>query len=297
MALTLRVVGGLTSDEIARAFLVPTATVQARITRAKKTLGAARVPFEVPLTGAGGAARLGPQRHLPDLHRGVVGQLRRRADPRRSGGRGAAAGAGAGPADAGRAGGARPAGAAGADRGAVPRPHRAGRRAGAAGAPGPRPLGPRRDRPRPRRWPARGAGRLRAAGGDRRVPCGRPVGRRDRLGPDRGPLRGARAAGAVPGGGVEPGGGGVDGAGTAAALPIVDGLAGAGALAGSHLLPTVRGELLTRLGRTGEARASWSAPRGCAATSASGRCWSASSPPSAEPGARPAGYPSWPDGG
>jgi len=49
VALTLRVVGGLTSDEIARAFLVPTATVQARITRAKKTLGAAAIPFEVPL--------------------------------------------------------------------------------------------------------------------------------------------------------------------------------------------------------------------------------------------------------
>lgn len=48
VALTLRVVGGLTSDEIARAFLVAPATVQARITRAKKTLGAARVPFEVP---------------------------------------------------------------------------------------------------------------------------------------------------------------------------------------------------------------------------------------------------------
>ncbi|UYM06613.1 RNA polymerase sigma factor [Solicola gregarius] len=48
VALTLRVVGGLTSDEIARAFLVPTATVQARITRAKKTLGAAHVPFELP---------------------------------------------------------------------------------------------------------------------------------------------------------------------------------------------------------------------------------------------------------
>jgi RNA polymerase sigma factor (sigma-70 family) len=50
VALTLRVLGGLTSDEIARAFLVPTATVQARITRAKKTLAAARVPFEVPST-------------------------------------------------------------------------------------------------------------------------------------------------------------------------------------------------------------------------------------------------------
>lgn len=48
VALTLRVLGGLTSDEIARGFLVPTATIQARITRAKKTLAAARVPFEVP---------------------------------------------------------------------------------------------------------------------------------------------------------------------------------------------------------------------------------------------------------
>jgi predicted RNA polymerase sigma factor len=42
VALTLRVVGGLTSDAIARAFLVPTATMQARITRAKKTIAAAR---------------------------------------------------------------------------------------------------------------------------------------------------------------------------------------------------------------------------------------------------------------
>ncbi|MGY1836567.1 RNA polymerase sigma factor [Blastococcus sp. SYSU DS0510] len=48
VALTLRVLGGLGSDEIARAFLVPTATVQARITRAKKTLAAAEVPFEAP---------------------------------------------------------------------------------------------------------------------------------------------------------------------------------------------------------------------------------------------------------
>jgi RNA polymerase sigma factor (sigma-70 family) len=48
VALTLRVLGGLTSDEIARAFVTPTATVQARITRAKKTLAAAAVPFGVP---------------------------------------------------------------------------------------------------------------------------------------------------------------------------------------------------------------------------------------------------------
>ena len=58
VALTLRVVGGLTSDEIARAFLVPAATVQARITRAKKTLAAAVVPFAVP-PAAERAERLG----------------------------------------------------------------------------------------------------------------------------------------------------------------------------------------------------------------------------------------------
>jgi RNA polymerase sigma-70 factor, ECF subfamily len=48
VALTLRLLGGLTSDEIARAFLTPRATVQQRIVRAKKSLSAARVPFEVP---------------------------------------------------------------------------------------------------------------------------------------------------------------------------------------------------------------------------------------------------------
>ncbi|MFF0314194.1 RNA polymerase sigma factor [Micromonospora sp. NPDC005252] len=48
VALTLRVVGGLSSEEIARAFLVSVPTVQARITRAKKTIAAARVPFELP---------------------------------------------------------------------------------------------------------------------------------------------------------------------------------------------------------------------------------------------------------
>lgn len=48
VALTLRVVGGLSSEEIARAFLVPTATVQQRIVRAKKTLAAANAPFEMP---------------------------------------------------------------------------------------------------------------------------------------------------------------------------------------------------------------------------------------------------------
>jgi len=48
VALTLRLLGGLATDEIARAFLVPTATVAQRIVRAKRTLSEARVPFEVP---------------------------------------------------------------------------------------------------------------------------------------------------------------------------------------------------------------------------------------------------------
>ncbi|MFO1326223.1 MAG: sigma-70 family RNA polymerase sigma factor [Rubrivivax sp.] len=48
VALTLRLLGGLTTAEIARAFLLPEPTIAQRIVRAKRTLAAARVPFEVP---------------------------------------------------------------------------------------------------------------------------------------------------------------------------------------------------------------------------------------------------------
>jgi len=51
IALTLRVVGGLSTEEIARAFAVPVGTVQQRIVRAKKTIAAAELPFEVPSLG------------------------------------------------------------------------------------------------------------------------------------------------------------------------------------------------------------------------------------------------------
>ena len=57
VALTLRLLGGLTTEEIARAFLVPEPTVAQRIVRAKRTLAEARVPFEVP-RGAELAERL-----------------------------------------------------------------------------------------------------------------------------------------------------------------------------------------------------------------------------------------------
>jgi RNA polymerase sigma-70 factor (ECF subfamily) len=58
VALTLRLLGGLTTDEIARAFLVPEPTVAQRIVRAKRTLAEQHVPFEVP-RGAELGARLG----------------------------------------------------------------------------------------------------------------------------------------------------------------------------------------------------------------------------------------------
>jgi predicted RNA polymerase sigma factor len=57
VALTLRLLGGLSTPEIARAFLVPEATIAQRIVRAKRTLAKAQVPFEVP-RGAQRAERL-----------------------------------------------------------------------------------------------------------------------------------------------------------------------------------------------------------------------------------------------
>jgi RNA polymerase sigma factor (sigma-70 family) len=57
VALTLRLLCGLTTEEVARAFLVPEPTIAQRIVRAKRTLGEARVPFDVP-RGADLSARL-----------------------------------------------------------------------------------------------------------------------------------------------------------------------------------------------------------------------------------------------
>ncbi|QKW33447.1 RNA polymerase subunit sigma-24 [Actinomadura sp. NAK00032] len=260
VALTLRVIGGLTSDEIATAFLVPTATVQARITRAKKTLGAARVPFEVPparqrrerlgsvlnvvyliftegsTASSGGAVvrtdLAGEARRLarvlgrlmpdePEVH-GLLALLELTAArfPARTG----------------------PDGEAVLledqdrtlwDRGAIARGRSALARAGRIG----RGLGAYGLQAGIAECHA-AAPSVAATDWERIVLLYEALGR---LAPS--PVVELNRAVAVS-----------MAQGPGAALPIVDGLAAAGKLADSHLLPTVRGELLVRLGRTGEAR-------------------------------------------
>ncbi len=63
IALTLRAVGGLTTAEIARAFLVPEAAMTRRITRAKKSIAGSGIPFRLP-PGSGRAERLGAVLHV-----------------------------------------------------------------------------------------------------------------------------------------------------------------------------------------------------------------------------------------
>jgi predicted RNA polymerase sigma factor len=260
VALTLRVVGGLTGDEIASAFLVPTATVQARITRAKKTLGAARVPFEAP-PAAERAERLGSVLSVIYLiftegssassgdvliRRDLAGEAQRlarvlsRLVPDEPEAHGLLAllelTAARFPARTGPDG--EPVlledqdrtrwdrSAIGRGRAALARAEKAGRGLGAYGLQAAiaechavAPSAAETD------W-------------DRIVVLYEALGR---LAPS--PVVDLNRAVAVS-----------MARGPAAALPVVDALA-AGALAGSHLLPTVRGELLTRLGRTAEARA------------------------------------------
>ena len=75
MALTLRLLGGLTVAEISRAFLVQETTMAQRITRAKAKIKAARIPYRVPSAGRHPrAARRRARGDLPHLQRGISGQ-------------------------------------------------------------------------------------------------------------------------------------------------------------------------------------------------------------------------------
>ncbi|UWX83422.1 RNA polymerase sigma factor [Arthrobacter sp. zg-Y1171] len=269
IALTLRVVGSLRTDEIARLFLVPTATVQQRIVRARKTLAAARVPFEPPepnewtprLRGVlhviylmfteGCAATSGENWTRPDLANEAlrIGRVLAGLVPRVPEAHALVAlmefsasrfAARTGPGGA-------PVLLADQDR---TRWDRAQIHRGAAGL-------ARADGLSEELGRARGSYALQAAIAQCHATAARP-GLTDwprivllyealgRLSP--GPVVELNRAVAVS-----------MATGPEAALAIVDRLAAEGALRGSHLLPSVRAELLARLGRTEEARAEFSA--------------------------------------
>ena len=283
VALTLRLLGGLTTDEIARAFLVPEPTMAQRIVRAKRTLSDAKVPFEVPrgaefharlesvlqviylVFNEGYSATAGDELAAP---RPVRGRAAPRPHPRRAGADGA--------------GGARPRRADG-DPGVALRGARQGRRAsrfscssriardgiscsirrGLAALARAESL-------------ARLARVVHAAGGDRGVSCARAHARRRRTGiasPSciassseltRSPIVELNRAVAVS-----------MAFGPALGLDLVDSLRDEPSLADYHLLPRgARGPADQAGSPERSARRSWSAPPRSRGTSASARCCS-----------------------
>ena len=198
-ALTLKLVCGLNTDEVARAFLTPAPTIAQRIVRAKRTLAAAKVRFELPpeserearldavreviylVFNEGYSATSGDQWIRSDLCAEALrlGRMLAALTPSRH--------RDARPARPDRAPGVAAAGA-----------NRTGRRAGSPARPGPHPLGPPADptRPgehRPDRTARRHSRSVRPAGGDRGLPCAGHGRRGHRLGADHRAVRRPRA--------------------------------------------------------------------------------------------------------
>ena len=259
VALTLRLLGGLTTAEIARAFLVPEPTIAQRIVRAKRTLAAANVRFELPdaterrgrlhsvlevvylIFNEGYAASAGDDWMRAELSseamrlaRVIVGLV---PDEPEAHGLLALmeiqASRQSGPPWSRRA--------AGVAAGAEPR----------LVGPDPHPSWARRPRARPRaRWRSRA---ICVAGRDRGMPRGGSPRRRDGLGPHRRPLRRAVASGTLASGGSQPRVALGMAFGPDVGLELADQLVDVPVLANYHLLYGVRGDLLAKLGRHREA--------------------------------------------
>ena len=262
IALTLRLLGGLTTPEIARAFLVSEATVAQRIVRAKRTLAEAHVPFEVPsgdelaprlssvleviylVFNEGYSATAGDDWTRQDLCDEALrlGRVLAELAPREPEVHGLVA-------------------LMEIQASRAARAHEPARQARAAARPGPRALGPAADPPRPRRARARRA-RSAAASAPTRCRPRSPPATRGRCTAEETDWERIAAlydalAQLAPSPVVE-----LNRAvavamafGPAAGLEVVDALRDEPALQAYHLLPSVRGDLLAKLGRTDEARA------------------------------------------